>query len=66
MLGAFRTYDAIEPGQLDRKDLAVEEQQSREGLILRCGSDVAPIRQIVEERLDFSRTETRWMAFAME
>ena len=62
----LRRLDAFQPGQLDREDFPVQEQQRAARLILRRRGDMARDREIGEKRLDFRRAHRRRMALAVK
>ena len=62
----FRRLDAFQPGQLDREDFSVQEQQRAARLVLRRRGNMARDCKIGEKRLDFRRAHRRRMALVVK
>ena len=66
VLRAFGTDEVVKPRQLDTEDLAIEEEQRVEGLILRGRSYSVANRERRQEGRDFRGAHLGRMALAME
>ncbi len=66
VLRAFGTDQVVKPWQLYAEDLAIEEEQRVEGLILRGGSYSVTNGERRQEGRDFRRAHLGRMALAME
>jgi len=55
--GRLGVDEVVEPGELDAKNVPVEEQQRRERLVLRRGRNVPAGRERVQEGRDVLGTE---------
>jgi hypothetical protein len=64
--GLLRPDDAVEPRQLDLRDLLVEEQQRGERLVLRRRRHLAVHRQVREKRLDLGGRHFGGMPLAVK
>ncbi len=64
--GCLGVDEILEPRQLDAEDLAVEEEQRRERLVLRRGRDVPAGRERVQEGREVLRVNPGGIAPSME
>lgn len=58
---ALRSDEAVEPGQDHAEHFLVEEEQGRQGLVLRRGGNLALVGEVVEEPLDVGGAKLAWM-----
>ena len=56
-LRPLRAREFAWPGERDQEHAHVEEEQRREGLVLRGGADVLRVAEVRKERLDLGRAE---------
>jgi len=65
-LGELRRRGQVELAEIDREDIAVQEQQRRECLVLRRGAHAALHREVREEGLDLGAAHVGRVALAVE
>ena len=65
---SFRLFgsDGIDEWELNAEDVAIEEEETGEGLVLSAGGDFSLNGEMREERLDFRRAHLERVAFLVE